>query len=132
MGVFAREPLGADARAAAYTHVLQHAIIDEGERLAVPRREQIDDAAIGARLAAVFLLRPIAVRMLGPEDDIGLHADGHPLVVRAFHRAPTLVAIFALAGKIESDARPVGRAAEPDLLERLLLDTDAILHGQEA
>src|SRR5258705_3599940 len=96
--VLAREPFHPNARAAADAHMLEHAVIDEGERLAVAAREKIDDAAIGARLAAIFFLGPIAVVVLGPEDDIGLHADRHVAVIGAFHRAPAVIAVLNIAG----------------------------------
>ena len=37
MGIFAREIFGADAGATADPHVLQHAVVDEGQRLAIAR-----------------------------------------------------------------------------------------------
>ena len=85
MGILARKILGADAGARADAHVLQYAIIDEGKRLGVAGRDKEDQAAIGSRLAAKFLLRPIAVRVLGPGDDVRLHADGKITVIGAFH-----------------------------------------------
>ena len=55
----------ADAGAAADPHVLQNAVIDEGERLAVARRNEQDQAAIGPGSTAIFLLGPVAVRVCG-------------------------------------------------------------------
>src|ERR1700733_3487825 len=105
MGVLARQIFCADSSASSDAHVLQDAIINEGERLAVESRKQKDDAAIGARLPAIFFLGPIAVAVPGPGDDVGFHADGEIAVVRAFHRTPAKITVIALAGKIHIDAR---------------------------
>jgi len=52
--ILAREIFHADAGAAADAKLLQNAIVDEGERLAVLGRDQEDQAAIGAGLAQYF------------------------------------------------------------------------------
>src|SRR5262249_910613 len=97
MRIFARKILHADAGAATDAEMLQHAVIDEGERLAVLGGEQEDHAAIGAGLTAVLLLGPVAVLVLRPGDDVGLHPDCEIAVVRALHRAPAKITVLALA-----------------------------------
>jgi hypothetical protein len=127
----AGEVFRADSGAAADPHVLQHAVIDEGERLAVAGAEEQDKAGIGARLHAVFALAPEAVLADRPGDDIGLHADREDAVARALHRAPPVVAILAFARHIHVEARPLDRAAARHLAKRMLLRLDAFAHGQE-
>src|SRR3546814_18307859 len=59
--IFAREVLDAQTRTAADAHVLERAVIDEGERLGVLGRDEQDQAAIGARFPAVLLDRKSVV-----------------------------------------------------------------------
>ena len=61
LGVLVRHVFDADAAVGADPHVLQMAVIDEGERLAVLDRGEQDQAAEQARPRAVFLLRDDAV-----------------------------------------------------------------------
>src|SRR5581483_2367749 len=121
----------ADAGAAADAHMLEHAVVDEGERLGIARGDEQDQAAIGAGLAAVFVFGPVAVGVLRPGDNVGFHADGEIAVVDAFHGAPADIAVFALAGVIHVDARPVHGAAARQLTEGFLLHADAVLHGED-
>ena len=130
MGILARKIFHADAGAAADPHVLEHTVIDEGERLGIARGKQEDDAAIGAWLAAVFFLGPVAVLILRPGHDVRFHADGEIAVVGALHRTPAEIAVLALAGKIHVDPRTMDRAAGRQLPERLLLHANTVLHGQ--
>ena len=60
-GVLVRHVFHADAAVGADPHVLQMAVIDEGQRLAVLDRGQQDQAAVKAGPHAVFLLRHHAV-----------------------------------------------------------------------
>jgi hypothetical protein len=131
MRILAGEIFHADAGTAADAKVLQHAIVDEGERLTVAGRHQEDQAAIGPGLAAVFILGPVAVTVRRPGDNVGLHADGEIAVVRAFHGAPAEIAVLALAGEVHVDARPMDGAAGGELAEGLLLHSDAIIHGEQ-
>src|SRR5262249_39636723 len=109
----------------------QQAVVDEGQRLGVAGRDQEDYAAIGAGLAAVFVLGPVAVGVLGPGDDVGFHADGKIAVVGALHGAPAEIAVLALAWEGHVEARPVDGAAGGELAKRLLLHANAVVHGEE-
>jgi hypothetical protein len=126
----AGEVFRADSGAAADPHMLQHAVVDEGERLAVACAQEQDKAGIGARLDAVFFA-PEAVLAGRPGDDIGLHADREDAVARALHRAPPVVAVLALARHIHVETRPLDRTAARHLAKRMLLRFDAFAHGQE-
>src|SRR6185437_17048764 len=117
MGILPSQILRAYACAGADTHVLQNAIVNERERLAVAGRQKEDDPAVRARLAAVLLLGPVAVRAPRPGDDVGFHANREIAVIRAFHRAPAEVAVVAFAGEVHVDARPMDRTAGRQLPE---------------
>src|SRR5262249_18470475 len=80
-----RQMLDAESGAAADAEMLQHAVVDEGKRLAVAGRDQEYQPAIGAGLAAVLVLAPVAGGIARPGNNVGLHADGEKAVVRALH-----------------------------------------------
>ena len=123
LGILVRHVFDADAAVGADPHVLQVAVIDEGERLAVLDRGEQDQPAEQARPRAVFLLRDDAV-VLALVDDVGLHPDGEIAGGRAaLHRAP-LVVLAGIAGRdADVDARPadrfLGGQREIGLLQRL-------------
>ena len=131
VGILARQVLRPDAGAGADAHVLQVAVVDEGEGLGVLGADQEYEAAVRARLAAVLLLGPVAVGVLGPGDDVGLHADGEEAVTRPFHGAPAEIPVLASARHVDIDPRAVNGAAGGELGERLFLDPDGVLHGQD-
>src|SRR5262249_52812377 len=77
-GVLAREVFRAERVERGDAHVLEMAVVDHGERLAVLGAEEKDEAAIKSGLNAVFVLDAHAVA-LGPAHDVRLHADREPL-----------------------------------------------------
>jgi hypothetical protein len=131
MRVAPREIFHPDAGAAAHAKMLQHAVIDESERHAVAGRQQEDQPAISPRLAAIFLLGPVAGAVARPVDDVGLHPDREITVIGALHRAPAEITVVAFARHIHVDARPVHGAADRKLPECVFLHPDAVRHGEQ-
>jgi len=87
--------------------MLQYAIIDEGERLPVSRRKQIDYAAIDSGLDTKFVFRPTTAFAFRPGNDVGFHAYRAIGVVGAFHRTPAIIPVRRIARHVHIDARPV-------------------------
>jgi hypothetical protein len=67
--------LDANAAVAANPHMLQMAVVDEGQRFAILDRCEQDQATKEAGTRAVFLLRHHAV-VIGLIDHVGFHPDG--------------------------------------------------------
>ena len=74
-GVFAAHIFDANTAICTDPHMLQHAIIDEGQRRAGFDIRDEDQAAICAGFCAVFLLTADAF-IFGLVNDVGLHPNG--------------------------------------------------------
>jgi len=90
--------------------MLDIAIVDDRQRLTIFRTQQKDQAAIGPRLNAVFVLDHPVRLIPRPGDDVGLHANREHPMAAAFHGPPAVIAVFAIAGRIKNT---VARAAWP-------------------
>ena len=126
-----RQQARADARRRAHPHVLQMAVIEDRQRFAIVGAEQQHQAAIGAGLHAIFLLRPAAVRVLRPGHDVGFQPHRMHAIGGAFDRAEAVIAVLAFAGHKGVDARPRHRGAGQHAGEGALLHGDAVFRGQD-
>src|SRR5262249_5709316 len=105
--VGAREVFRAEPGARADAHVLEHAVVDDRERLPVSHAEDHDEAAVRARLHAILFFG----HAVAPVDDVGLHADREDadLAARALHRAPAGITRRALPPHPDIPPPPGGR-----------------------
>ena len=89
--------------------MLQVAVIDEGQRLAVLDGRQQDQSAVKPRPHAILFLRDDTV-VFRFVDDVGLHANGEVAGGRStLHRAPLVIARRIAGGNANVDARPAHR-----------------------
>src|SRR5581483_2550532 len=125
----ARQVLRAEPGACADAHVLEHAVVDDRERLAVAHAEDHDEAAVCAGLHAIFFFG----HAVGPVDDVGLHADREDadLAARALHRAPAVVAVGALRRHPDIHARTVDRVAFQKIVVAGLQRFEAAFHVEQ-
>ena len=110
--------------------MLDIAIVDDRQRLTISRTQQKDQAAIGPRLNAVFVLDHPARLIPRPGDDVGLHANREHPMADAFHGPPVVIAVFAIAGCIKIQSPALDGLTRQRLSEGLFLDVDTVRHRE--
>src|SRR5262249_52696023 len=109
LGILSRHVLGTDAGVRADPHMLQVAIIDERQRLAVLDAGQENQAAKSTGTHAVFFLRDRPLIFLFV-DHVRLHSYGEVAGYgTAFHRPPLIDPFLVLGGNLNVDARAADR-----------------------
>ncbi len=129
-GVFPRHILGADAGVGADPHMLQIAVIDQRQRLAVLDAVQENQAAKIPRPHAVLFLGDGALILL-LVDHVRFHANGE--VARhgaAFHGAPLINFLRIASRNLHIDARPADRLLARQFPISLVQRVHGQFHGQ--
>ena len=130
-GILIRQVFDADAAVRPHPHMLQVAVVDEGERLTVLDRGQQDQPAIEPRPQAIFLLRDDAI-VFGLVDDVGFHPDREISRGRAsLHRAPLVVPGRIPGRNADVDARPADCLVGGKLEVGFLQCRERRLHRQQ-
>ncbi len=130
-GLAPREVLHPDRAVRAHAHMLQHAVVDDGERLAGLDRGEQHEAAEGSGAHAILLLRddPVAFALV---HDVGFHADGEVARGRsALHRSPLVGLSSVAGGNADVDARAADRFAHREPRVGFLERLDDEVHAED-
>ena len=128
--IFAAHATHADAAVGADAHMLEHAIVDECERLAVAHAGEKDQAAIEPRLDAVSFVNAAAA-MFALKHDVGFHPDREITSCgTALHRAPLVGQADLRSRDLDIDPRSAYRLSGDEVCIRHFQHLDRVRHGE--
>ena len=129
-GIFAAHAAYADAAVGADAHMLQHAVIDQGEGLAVAHAGEKDQAAIKPWPDAVSIVNTAAA-MLAFVHDVGFHPDREIAPCgAALHRAPLIGQTGLRSGNLDIDPRSAHRLSGSEIRVRPFQHLDRVRHRE--